>query len=93
MSAAAAALNAAMMGTETAVDNGEANKAVVHISTDQMYVNDDEANDDDDKKPDAQEKTYQDPNNESATLDRAKEAAKEFVKKHPETQVFKKEPE
>jgi hypothetical protein len=34
MSAAAAALNAAMMGTETAVDNGEANKAVVHISTD-----------------------------------------------------------
>jgi hypothetical protein len=52
-----------------------------------MYVDDDEAAADDGNK------TNSDPNNESATLDRAKEAAKEFVAKHPETQVFKKEPE
>ena len=51
-----------------------------------MYV--DEEDDAEKEKPD-----YKDPNNESATLDRAKEAAKEFVQKHPETQVFKKEPE
>ena len=51
-----------------------------------MYV--DEEDDAEKEKPD-----YKDPNNESATLDRAKEAAHEFVQKHPETQVFKKEPE
>jgi hypothetical protein len=52
-----------------------------------MYV-DEESNEDKDAY--AKDATYTDPNNESATLDRAKEAAKEFVKKHPETQVFKK---
>jgi hypothetical protein len=50
-----------------------------------MYVDEEEA--------DSKENNYKDPNNESATLDRAKEAAKEFVKAHPESQVFKKEPE
>lgn len=50
-----------------------------------MYVDEEEA--------DSKDSSYKDPNNESATLDRAKEAAKEYVKKHPESQVFKKEPE
>mgnify|MGYP006131346705 CR=1 FL=1 len=49
-----------------------------------MYVDEEEGDSKD---------NYKDPNNESATLDRAKEAAKDFVKAHPETQVFKKEPE
>jgi hypothetical protein len=52
-----------------------------------MYVDDDEA------AADGKDTSFNDPNNESATLDRAKEAAKDFVSKHPETQVFKKEPE
>jgi hypothetical protein len=47
----------------------------------------------DEEEADTKENTYKDPNNESATLDRAKEAAKEFVNAHPESQVFKKEPE
>lgn len=45
-------------------------QAVVHISTDQMYVDEEEEKGDDGKSP-----SYNDPNNESATLDRAKEAA------------------
>jgi len=47
----------------------------------------------DEEDGDSKENSYKDPNNESATLDRAKEAALDFVKAHPETQVFKKEPE
>jgi len=62
-----------MMGTETKTDSESAAKSVVHISTDQMYVDEEE------EKADGKDPSYNDPNNESATLDRAKEAAKEFV--------------
>jgi dTDP-D-glucose 4,6-dehydratase len=65
-----------MMGTSSAVDSAEAAKAVVHISTDQSFVDEEDGDSKD---------SYKDPNNESATLDRAKEAAKEFVKAHPES--------
>lgn len=71
MSAAAAALNKAEMGIK-AVEKTDENKKLLSISSDQLYVGDDE------KKAVISD-------NEAAAITMAKEAAKSFAQLHPDT--------
>lgn len=78
MSAAAAALNNAEMGVKAEVSTEEASR-VMSISSDQLYV-------DEGKKADPAES--QPTKGEAAAITMAKQAAKNFVSSHPETQKF-----
>lgn len=79
ISSAAAALNNAELGIENNNMSEEQQKTVMSISSDQLYVSDN----------DKTSKEEQQPNNtEAAAITMAKQAAKNFVKEHPETQKF-----
>lgn len=73
ISSAAAALNNAIMGNEAKASSEAENKNILSISSDQMYVG---------EKTNDQVKST---NEEAAAITMAKEAAKQFAQKHPDT--------
>mmetsp|Transcript_35742 Transcript_35742/g.54713 ORF Transcript_35742/g.54713 Transcript_35742/m.54713 type:complete len:125 (-) Transcript_35742:2651-3025(-) len=77
ISSAAAALNNAEMGLTTEEESEENSKSVMSISSEQIFYSGE------DKESMAQQPAHTE--NEAAAITRAKEAAKNYVKSHPET--------